>query len=99
LHRGRAPRTSRQTPRLENDYARERALFFPTGTLANHIAVRLLTGERRHVLVQEESHLYRDESDCAQALSGLNLVPLAPGRTTIKASEVVEAVEKAGAPP
>jgi threonine aldolase len=78
---------------------KERALFFPTGTLANHIAVRLLAGERRHVLVQEESHLYRDEGDCAQALSGINLVPLAPGRATIKASEIVEAVEKSGAPP
>jgi threonine aldolase len=52
------------------------------------------------VLVQDESHLYRDEGDCAQALSGLNLVPLAPGRrATFKASEIVEAVEKAGSPP
>ena len=49
--------------------------------------------------MQEESHLYRDEGDCAQTLSGLNLVPLAPGRATIKASEIVEAVEKAGSPP
>ena len=78
---------------------KERALFFPTGTLANHVAVRLLAGERRHVLVQEESHLYRDEGDCAQALSGLNLAPLAGGRATIKASEIVEAVERAGSPP
>jgi threonine aldolase len=88
---------------LEGRFAKllgkERALFFPTGTLANHVAVRLLAGDRKHVLVQEESHLYRDEGDCAQLLSGLNLVPLAPGRATIKASEIVEAVEKAGAPP
>jgi threonine aldolase len=88
---------------LETRFAKllgkERGLFFPTGTLANHMAVRLLAGERRHVLVQEESHLYRDEGDCAQALSGLNLVPLAPGRATIKASEIVEAVDRAGAPP
>jgi threonine aldolase len=78
---------------------KERALFFPTGTLANHLAVRLLAGDRRHLLVQEESHLYRDEGDCAQALSGLNLVPLAPGRATIKASEIAEAAERAGSPP
>jgi threonine aldolase len=88
---------------LENRFAKllgkERGLFFPTGTLANHIAVRLLAGERRHVLVQEESHLYCDEGDCAQTLSGLNLVPLAPGRATIKASEIVEAVDRAGSPP
>jgi len=88
---------------LESRFAKllgkERALFFPTGTLANHLAVRLLAGERRHVLVQEESHLYRDEGDGAQALSGLNMVPLAPGCATIKATEIVEAVEKAAAPP
>jgi threonine aldolase len=88
---------------LETRFAKllgkEKALFLPTGTLANHLAVRLLAGERKHVLVQEESHLYRDEGDCAQTLSGLNLVPLAPGRATIKASEIVEAVETAGAPP
>lgn len=85
--------------RLAKMLGKERALFFPTGTLANHVAVRLLAGDRRHVLVQEESHLYRDEGDCAQALSGLNLVPLAPGRATIKASEIAEAVDRAGSPP
>src|SRR5437588_865545 len=37
--------------------------------------------------------------DCAQALSGLNLVPLAPGRATIKSTEIVEAVDRAGSPP
>lgn len=88
---------------LENRFAKllgkERGLFLPTGTLANHLAVRLLAGSRRRVLVQEESHLYRDESDCAQTLSGLNLVPLASGRATIKASEIVEAADRAAAPP
>src|SRR5262245_745461 len=49
---------------------KEKALFLPTGTLANHLAVRVLAGERRKALVQEESHLYRDEGDCAQLLSG-----------------------------
>jgi threonine aldolase len=78
---------------------KERAIFLPTGTLANHMAVRLLAGERRKVLVQEESHLYRDEGDCAPLLSGLNLVPLAPGRTTFTAAEVAQAVEQAAGPP
>jgi threonine aldolase len=59
---------------LEDRFAKllgkERGLFFPTGTLANHVAVRVLAGERRHVVVQEESHLYPDEGDCAQTLSG-----------------------------
>jgi threonine aldolase len=78
---------------------KETALFLPTGTLANQLAVRALAGERRHVLVQEESHLYRDEGDCAQLLSGLNLVPMAAGRTTITFDEVQKAVEQAAGPP
>jgi threonine aldolase len=54
---------------------KEDAAFLPTGTLANNLGIRLLAAENRHVLVQEQSHLYRDESDSAQVLSGLNLVP------------------------
>src|SRR4051794_14075718 len=76
---------------------KETAVFLPTGTLANHLAVRLLThGCGRRVLVQQESHLWNDEGDCAATLSGLTLVPLAPGRATISLAEIEEAV--AGAP-
>jgi threonine aldolase len=78
---------------------KEKTLFLPTGTLANHLAVRVLAGERRKALVQEESHLYRDEGDCAQLLSGLNLVPMGPSRATLTAEEVTKAVERAAGPP
>ena len=78
---------------------KEAALFLPTGTLANHLAVRVLAGERRKVIVQEESHLYRDEGDCAQLLSGLNLVPLGRGRATLPLDEVARAVTQATGPP
>ena len=81
---------------LEKQFAavlgKERAVFMPTGTLANHIAVRALAGDRRKVLVQRESHLYNDEGVCAQTLSGLNLVPLAPDRATFTLQEVEEQV-------
>jgi threonine aldolase len=75
---------------------KEAAVFLPTGTLANHLAVRLLARAGRRVLVQAESHLWNDEGDCAQTLSGLNLVPLAPGRASFTLAEVEAAV--AGAP-
>jgi threonine aldolase len=81
------------------ELGKEKAIFLPTGTLANHLAVRLLAGENRKVLVQAESHLYRDEGDCAQLLSGLNLVSLGPGRATLTSAEVAEAVDQATAPP
>ena len=80
---------------LENRMAallgKEAAVWLPTGTLANHLAVRLLAGNRRRVLVQAESHLFNDCGDCAQTLSGLHLVPLAPGRATFTLEEVERA--------
>jgi threonine aldolase len=76
---------------------KETAVFLPTGTLANHLAVRRLAeGRGRRVLVQQESHLWNDEGDCAATLSGLTLVPLAPGRATVALAEIEQAV--AGAP-
>jgi threonine aldolase len=55
------------------------------------LAVRILAGERRRVLVQAESHLFRDCGDCSQTLSGLHLVPLAPGKATFTMKDVQEA--------
>ena len=66
----------------------------PTGTLANHIALRELAGVQRRVLVQAESHIYNDSGDCAQQLSGLNLIPLAPGRVGFTLSEVQDTVRR-----
>src|SRR5205823_10237421 len=40
---------------------KEAAVFMPSGTLANHLALRLLARSGRRVLVQHESHLYNDE--------------------------------------
>jgi threonine aldolase len=77
---------------LEAQFARvlgkEQAMFMPTGTLANHLAVRALAGGPSRVIVQSESHLYQDEGDCAQTLSGLTLMPLAPGRATFSVDDV-----------
>jgi len=88
---------------LETEFARllgkERAMFLPTGTFANHMAVRELAGEKRRVIVQQESHLYSDEGDGAELLSGLNLVPLASGRATMRLEEIIPIVERSGGPP
>lgn len=84
---------------LEARFARllgkEDCAFLPTGTLANHLAVRVLAGDASRVIVQHESHLYRDESDATQLLSGLNLVALAPGRACPTLAEIKAAVDEA----
>ncbi|MBC7061369.1 amino acid lyase, partial [Salmonella enterica subsp. enterica serovar Enteritidis] len=53
---------------------KEACAFFPTGTLANTVALRVLCGDAPHALCQYDSHLYRDESNMAQRLAGINLV-------------------------
>lgn len=80
---------------------KEDAAFLPTGTLANQVALRLLCGEKRRALVQQESHVYCDESDAVTTLSAINLVPLAPGRAAPTLAEVDAAItvsEKAAYP-
>jgi threonine aldolase len=83
---------------FEGSFARllgkERAIFLATGTLANHLAVRTLAGADRRILVQAESHMYNDSSDCLETLSGLNAIPLGVGRATPEQSDVRAWVER-----
>lgn len=85
--------------RLEQRFAqvlgKERAVFVPTGTLANHLAIRHLAQNRTRVLVQAESHIYSDSLDSVQTLSHLNLVPLGAGHATITLGQVEEACKRA----
>jgi threonine aldolase len=85
--------------RLEEKVAaalgKETAVWLPTGTLANHLAVRLLAGDKRRVLVQQECHLFNDCGDCCETLSGLHLVPLAPGQATFTLQQVEAETERA----
>jgi threonine aldolase len=82
---------------LENKFAlllgKESAIFMPTGTMANHLAVRALAGNNRRVIVQERSHLYNDSGDCCQRLSGLNLIPAGSHSVEIPLVEMEEIVK------
>ncbi len=67
---------------------KETAVFMPSGTLANHLALRTLAGPKRRVIVPEMSHVYNDTGDACQTLSGLTLMPLAPGKATFTVADV-----------
>lgn len=83
---------------LENKFARllgkESAIFMPTGTLANHLAIRKLAANKRRVIVQSDSHIYRDSGDCTQTLSGINLIPLKPGMTDFSLEDVKKVIDR-----
>lgn len=72
---------------------KEAAVFMPTGTLANHLAVRMLCGNKPRAIVQEQSHLYQDSGDCVSRLSNINLLPLAKDRPHFTIEELKRAVE------
>jgi len=77
---------------LEETFAeltgKEDGIFMPTGTLANHLAVRKLSGKNKRVIVQGESHIYNDSGDCVQNLSGINLIPLNHGKVGFTLEDV-----------
>jgi len=76
------------------ELGKERALFMPTGTLANQLALRALAGDHRRVVVQEVSHVYNDTGDASQTLSGLTLLPLGAERATFTWSDVERALQR-----
>ncbi|MCE7066104.1 low specificity L-threonine aldolase [Dyadobacter sp. CY326] len=83
---------------LEHKFAqllgKESSVFMPTGTLANHMAIRRLTGNNQRVIVQEQSHIYNDTGDAAQVLSGLNLIPLGLNSVGFSIAEVEQVLAK-----
>ncbi|MBS1663185.1 MAG: threonine aldolase [Bacteroidetes bacterium] len=74
---------------------KEMAIFMPSGTLANQLAIQVLSGENSKVLVQETSHVYRDEADAAQSLYNKRLVPLAKGKYAFTLEELQQEVNYA----
>jgi threonine aldolase len=77
---------------LEKKFAgvtgKERAIFMPSGTMANQLAIAALSGENAKVIVQDTSHVFRDEADAAQTIFGKRLVPLAPGEAFFSAESL-----------
>ncbi len=72
---------------------KEKAIFMPTGTMANQFAIAALSGENTKVFVQDTSHVYRDEADAAQSVFNKRLMPLAKNQTFFSADELKKAIE------
>ena len=74
---------------------KESAIFMPTGTLANHLALRHLCQSQKRVIVPEQSHIYNDTGDGLEKLSGLKLIPLGKNRVCFSLNELKEATRNA----
>lgn len=84
------------TRRLEQEFAKitgkEKAIYLPTGTMANQLAIKLLNGEKTKVIVPENSHIFRDEADAAQSVHNKRLVAIGKGKHHFDVSDLKSAV-------
>ena len=81
---------------LEQKFAqltnKEKAIYLPTGTMANQLALKLLSGEKTKVFVQENSHIYRDEADASQSVHNKRLIPMAKGKDDLTLDDLKNAI-------
>lgn len=78
--------------KFEEITGKEKAVCMPTGTMANQLAIAVLSGDNSKVFVQDTSHVYRDEADAAQSVHKKRLMPLAMGKTYFTAEELKNAI-------
>ena len=79
---GEDPTTNRLQERVAALLGHEAALWLPTGTMANQVAIRTLTRPGDEVLVPRAAHLLWHETGAASATSGVQLTEIGPTATT-----------------
>ena len=83
---------------LEAEFAKrtgkEKAIYLPSGTMANSLALRILANEKPAVIVPEKSHTYHDEADAATALHNKKLVPLGKNLPYFSPEILFETIEQ-----
>ena len=83
---------------LEKKFAeltgKEKAICFPSGTMANELAIDVLCGDKTKAFVPENSHIYRDEADSAQQIFGNRLMPLGEGHHFFTLEHLKDAISK-----
>ena len=84
---GEDPTINRLQERVATMLGHEAGLWFPTGTMANQVAIRTLTRPGDEVLAPREAHILWHETGSAAANSGVQITeigsPLTPGRFTV----------------
>lgn len=73
-------------------FGKKAALFVPSGTMANQLAIRLHTQPGQEVIVESKAHIVRYEQGAAGALAGVQLHWVMGDRGLISAEQVEAAV-------
>jgi len=70
----------------------EKALFVPSGTMANQLAIKAHTQPGDEVIIEASSHPYNFEGGASAVLSGVQFFCLPGVRGILEASQVEEAI-------
>jgi threonine aldolase len=73
---GEDPTTNRLQERIAGLLGKEAALWLPTGTMANQVALRVLTRPGDDVIVSRESHMVWHETGAAAANAGVQFTEI-----------------------
>ncbi|MCI0343480.1 MAG: aminotransferase class I/II-fold pyridoxal phosphate-dependent enzyme [Planctomycetales bacterium] len=95
------PTVRRLEERVAETLGKEAAVFVPSGTMGNQVAIRVLTSPGDEVVVEAESHTVLYELAGPAVISGVQLRPV-PGEGGVLAPDAVEAAFRpadAHAPP
>jgi threonine aldolase len=84
------PTVNRLQERVAALFGKEAALFVPTGTMGNQIAVKCLTRPGEEILCEERSHVFVNEAGGLGLISGVQVktLPGADGVPTLAALEL-----------
>ena len=97
---GEDPTVNRLQERAAEIFEKESALFVPTGSMGNQIAVKLHTRPGQEVVIEERGHIYNYEMAAMSAISGALARPVrsADGTGVLGWEEVRAAVRAGDAP-
>ncbi|PWK19768.1 threonine aldolase family protein [Xanthomarina spongicola] len=77
---------------LAKMFGKPKALFFPTGTMANQTAIKLHTNPGDQVICDKDAHIYNYEGGGASFNSGVSCKLIDGNRGMFTAEQVVEAI-------
>ncbi len=86
------PTVNELEERLAKMFGKPRALFFPSGTMANQTAIKLHTQPGEQVICDKYAHIYNYESGGASFNSGVSCKLIDGERGMFTAEQVLEAI-------
>ena len=72
---GEDPTVNRLQERAAEIFEKDAALFVPTGSMGNQIAVKLHTQPGQEVIIEERGHIFNYEMGTPAVVSGVTMLP------------------------